>query len=32
MKKLLKDFAKENKEKLKIEKGFFEKLKDGFEL
>ena len=32
MKKLMKDFAKENKEKLKIEKGFFEKLKDGFEL
>ncbi|MBL7051887.1 MAG: molecular chaperone DnaJ [Nanoarchaeota archaeon] len=32
MKKLLKDFAKENKEKLKIEKGFFEKIKDGFEL
>ena len=28
-KKLLKDLAKENKEKLKIEKGFFEKLKEG---
>ena len=29
-KKLFQDLAKENKEKLKIEKGFFEKLKDGF--
>lgn len=28
-KKLLQDLAKENKEKLKIEKGFFEKLKEG---
>ncbi len=29
-KKLFEDLAKENKEKLKIEKGFFEKLKEGF--
>ena len=29
-KKLFQDLAKENKEKLKIEKGFFEKLREGF--
>jgi len=31
-KKTLQDFAQENKETLKIEKGWFEKLKDGFDL
>ena len=31
MKKMFKDLAKESKEKLTIEKGFFEKLKEGFQ-